>query len=83
MLCVATCNIPDHGVTIQAEAERCHCTVVALQHAQTLAGAQVPYPNAAVHRGGEELQPVNVWVELDQSGVTEKHFKYKVFFSDH
>lgn len=54
---------------------------MALQHAHTLAGAQVPYPNAAVHRGGEELQPVNVWVELDQSGMTQRNiFQYKEFF---
>lgn len=46
---------------------------MALQHTHTLAGAQVPYPNVAVHRGGEELQPVNVWVELDQAGMTQRN----------
>lgn len=45
---------------------------MALQHAHTLTGAQVPQPNAAVQRGGEELQPVDVRVELDQTAKKHK-----------
>lgn len=72
-LWLATCTVPEHGVTIWAEAERGHCTVVTLQHAHTLAGPQVPHPNAAVHGGGEELQPPDVWVKLDQAGMRQRN----------
>lgn len=79
-LWLATCAVPDHGVTIWAEAERGHCTVVTLQHAHTLAGPQVPHPNATVHGGGEELQPPDVWVKLDQAGMRQRNiFKMKYF----
>lgn len=40
---------------------------MALQHTHTLTGAQVPQSDATVQRGGEELQPADVWVELDQA----------------
>lgn len=61
--------VPDHGATVWAEAERGDGAVVALQHTHTLTRAQVPQPNATVERGGEELQPADVWVELDQAAM--------------
>lgn len=82
-LWLATCTVPDHGVTIWAEAERGHCTVVALQHAHTLAGPQVPHPNATVHGGGEELQPPDVWVKLDQAGMRQRHILNMKCFCPH
>lgn len=68
------CTVPDHGAAVGAEAEGGDGAVVALQHTQQLTGAQVPQPNAAVQRGGEELQPADVWVELDQAAkMHEEH----------
>lgn len=66
---MADCTLPDHGATIWAEAESGDSAVVALQHTHALTGAQVPQPNATVHRGGEELQPADVWVELDKAAM--------------
>lgn len=62
------CTIPDHGVTVSAEAEAGDSAVVALQHTYTQTGAKVPQPNATVQRRGEELEPVDIWMELDQAG---------------
>jgi len=73
-------TVPDHGATVTAEAERSHSAVVALQHTHTLAGAQVPQSNATVQRGREELQPVDVWVELDQTAQTHNK-NLKVYFN--
>lgn len=67
---MADSSIPDHGVAIAAEAERGDSAVVALQDTHALAGAQVPQPNAAVQRRGEQLQSTDVWVELDQAAQT-------------
>ena len=69
---MAECTVPDHGSTVGAEAERGDGAVVALQHTHTLTGAQVPQPDAAVQRGGEELQPADVGVELDQAAKIHK-----------
>lgn len=75
--------IPDHGATIRTEAEWGDSAVVALQHTHTLTGAQVPQPNATVQRGGKELQPVDIWMELDQAAnsssqkISSLHLKWK------
>lgn len=66
------CTLPDHGVTVRSETEGGDGAVVALQHAHTLTGAQVPQPNATVQRGGEELQLADVWVELDQAAKLQR-----------
>lgn len=66
---VVDCTVPDHGTTIWAEAESGDGAVVALQHTHTLTGAQVPQSNATVQGGGEELQPADVWVELDKAAM--------------
>lgn len=60
-------TVPDHGATIRTEAEGGDGAVVTLQHTHTLTGAQVPQPNSTVQRGGEELQPADVRVELNQA----------------
>lgn len=64
--------VPDHGAPISAEAEGSDGAVVALQHAHTLTGAQVPHPNAAVQGGGEELQAADVWVKLNQAAQKQQ-----------
>lgn len=53
---------------------------MALQHTHTLTGAQVPHSNATVQGGGEELQPADVWVELDQA-VKRQTFILKLWLS--
>ena len=65
-------TVPDHGVTVSTEAEGGDHAVVALQHTHTLTGAQVPQPDAAVQRRGEELQAADVWVELDEAAQMHK-----------
>ncbi len=68
-------TVPDHGVTVRAKAEGGDSAVVALQHAHTPTGAQIPHTNAAVQRRGEELQPADVRVELHQAAKkTQKTF---------
>lgn len=49
-----------------------------VQLADTLAGLQVPKPDAVVHRGGEQLRLRYVRVELDEAG---KETNQKSFFS--
>ena len=68
-------SVPDHGVSLGREGQGGDGTVVALQDAHTLAGAQVPHTDAAVHRGGEELQQAYVWMELDQTTGEENNRK--------
>ena len=65
-------TVPDHGVPVSAEAEGGDGAVVALQHTHALTGAQVPQPDAAVQRRGEELQAADVWVELDEAAKIHK-----------
>lgn len=65
-------TVPEHGASVRAEGEGGDGAVVALKHTHTLAGAQVPQPDATVQRGGEELQQADVWVELDQAAQTHK-----------
>ena len=60
-------SVPDHGVSLWRESQGGDGTVVALQETHTLAGAQVPHTDAAVHGGGEELQQAYVRMELDQT----------------
>lgn len=40
---------------------------MALQNADALAGAQVPNTDSTLHRGREELQQTDVWMELHQT----------------
>lgn len=70
---------PDHGAAVGAEGQRGDGAVVALQDAHTLAGVQVPQPDATVQGGGEELQAVGVGVELDQAATARRTFLFRNF----
>lgn len=74
---------PDHGAAVGAEGQSGDGAVVALQDAHTLAGAQVPHPDAAVLGRGEELQAAGVRVELYQAAMTcRRHFSSEVLFQE-
>lgn len=63
----ATVRLPDECLAVRREGQRCDGTVVALQNTYALAAPQVPDPDPAVRRGREELQPVDVWMKLNQT----------------